>query len=54
MIFLPPALTANANRYVVASPPERNPSFPKKDFAGAVVISGSILRYSTTSAVPNA
>lgn len=52
MIFLPPALTAAANRYVANSPAERNPSFRKVEFAGAVVISGGILRYSTTTPAP--
>lgn len=50
MIFLPPALTAGANKYVASQPEDRNPRFPRKDGPGIVRVRGGILRYSTTSA----
>lgn len=49
MVFLPASLTRAANDFVASQPAERNPRFPRKDFAGAVMIGGNILRYSTTS-----
>lgn len=51
MTFLPPAMTAAANRYVMAQDPDRRPTFPRKTYAGAVEIGGSLLRYSTTTPV---
>lgn len=50
MVFLPASLTRAANDFVKAQPVERNPRFPRKDFGGAVMVGGNILRYSTTSA----
>jgi hypothetical protein len=51
MTFLPSHLTDAANRYVEQQPADRTPRFPRKEFAGAVVIRGGILRYSTTTPV---
>lgn len=49
-MFLHPNLVRAANAYVEAQGEiDRNPRFPRKDFNGAVLIRGDILRYSTTT-----
>jgi hypothetical protein len=49
-MFLTPQQVRAANAYVESQDAERNPRFPRKDFGGALIIRGDILRYSTTSA----
>ena len=49
-MFLPKTLVRSTNKFVTDQPADRNPRFPRKDFAGALALRGGILRYSTTSA----
>jgi hypothetical protein len=49
-MFLPASLVRSTNKFVADQSAERNPRFPRKDFAGALAIAGGILRYSTTGA----
>lgn len=48
-MFIPATLSAAANRFVKSQPADRNPRFPRKDYAGAVHVSGALLRYSSTT-----
>ena len=50
-VFLPVSLVRSTNKFVTEQSSERNPRFPRKDFAGALAIAGGILRYSTATPI---
>jgi hypothetical protein len=50
-VFLPASLVRSTNKFVADQSAERNPRFPRKDFAGALMLRGGVLRYSTTTTI---